>query len=146
MEAKHAKENVIYRDKVFFTLIEEMSRGLVQEKFFVNIIKGYIKRYILVYDKEKSGSSKEISLSKQLMNKNDYENFLNHLKELNIICKSNNESNFMTDLIVYIVKTLYDGVYPVNINYYDDETTTSITNQAISYNQISPNLNNMGIF
>jgi len=81
LEANDKKENTTYRDKVFFTLIEELSSNSTQDKFYANLIKNYIRKYILVYDKENAFSPRDTITMKPNLNKNDYDNFLNNLKE-----------------------------------------------------------------
>jgi hypothetical protein len=142
LEADDKKENITYRDKVFFTLIEELSNNSTQDKFYANLIKNYIRKYILVYDKENSFSPRDTITMKPNLNKNDYDNFLNYLKEINIICKSNNESNFMTDLVVYLVKTLYDGVFPANHHNLINDFKSVNNFQTIATNVIDPHFNN----
>lgn len=82
---------------------------MIQDKFYISLIKNYIRKNILVYDKVSALSPRESSYLKNNLNKNDYDNFLNYLREISIICKINNESNFMTDLINHLVKSLCEG-------------------------------------
>lgn len=147
LEANDSKENIIFREKVFFTIIDEMAGNLIVDKFYVNLLKSYVKKYVLVYDKENALSPTDAPINKAKLNKDDYDNFLNKIKEINLICKINNENNFMTDLIVYLVKTLYDEIFPSNINSNNsnNEDKTINAHHAIFNNQISPNNNNSAL-
>lgn len=121
-----------------------MAGNLIIDKFYANLIKSYIKKNILVYDKEKALSSRDFHISKSNLDKNDYDNFLRYLKEINTICKINNESNFMTDLIVYLVKTLCDGVFQTNNNISNCNEPRNINiNQAILNHQINSHFNSV---
>jgi len=108
LEINFNKENKTYRDKLFFTLIEEMAKNSIEEKFYVNLLKNFIKKNILIYDKNNSTSPRE-SINKVKIEKINYENILENIIDINKIFKYHNENNFMTDFIVYLIKNLYDG-------------------------------------
>ncbi len=119
-----------------------MARNLIVDKFYANLIKSYIKKNILVFEEENSLSPpQDIPISNSSLDKNDYESFLFKIKEINAICRVNNESNFMTDLIVHLVKTIYNGVSPStkNNNYSNisNEHKAFNVNQAMMNNQTS---------
>ncbi len=120
------KENKNLREKVFFVLIDEVANNSIIDKFYSNIIKNYLKKHLLIYYRESNTvvtNAKDISQIKS--NQIVYENYLDVITNINIIFKVNNENNFMTDLIVYIVKGLYEG-FPSNSNYNSSNNNANI--------------------
>lgn len=109
MDSSLPKENCHYRENMFFNLIEDISENNLTEKIYFNIIKNYFKKNIIIYDKDTSITTPRDS-SQQMTNKisTKYEILLQKIKQINNVFKLHNEMNFMTDFIVYLIKSLFD--------------------------------------
>ncbi len=100
------QENIKFRDNVFFNIIDVLIKNSITDKFYINLIKNFLKKNIVVYDKDTIVSPKENHNNKNTIN---FEIFLNKIKDINSVFTLNNENNFMTDFIVYIIKNLYES-------------------------------------
>lgn len=146
LESNYPKENLKYRDKVIFILIEELSKSAIEEKFYANLIKNFLKKNFLIYEGSAALSPKEKGKSR-LKQQINYDDFLKYLKELNLIFTLNNENNFMTDFIIYLVRILFDGDsysnnnanYPLNLELKNAHSNTSANCSSLN----SHSTNNM---
>jgi len=136
-EIQFKKEEFSYREKVFFTMIEEISQNNIIEKFYSNLIKNYIKKNVLIFDKECSLYSKENIPYK--LGKVNYKKYLDYIMEINNVFKNHNESNFMTDLILHITKILNDGINSIlNLNNLENKISNQTATNLILINQSVP--------
>lgn len=119
------KENIGYRDKVLFMLIEEIAKNSIQEKLYANIIKNFLKKNILIYDTNSPVLTRESATIK--LEQIKISDYIHYIREINTVFILHNENNFMTDFIVYLVKDLYDGFLPKN-NSLNDLKNPSINN------------------
>lgn len=104
MESNFPNENISFRDKVFFTMIEEMAKNYIGEKNYINIIKNFIKKFVMINNVLKeSKDSIYFKNSTKIYNKIFF-----YLIEIDSVFKINNDQNFMTDFINYLVKAIFD--------------------------------------
>jgi len=118
---------------VLFALIEEIAKSSIEDKFYANLIKSFIKRNFLIYERSSVISPKEVGISYNKIKQIYIDDFLKYLKELNFIFTLHNENKFMTDLIIYLVKILYDGDSSQNFNYYLNQETKNIYSYTNNY-------------
>lgn len=136
-EIQFKKEDFCYREKVFFTMIEEISHNNIVEKFYANIIKNYIKKNVLIFDKEYSVYSKENLVNK--LSKVNYEKYLDYIMEINNVFKYNSETNFMTDFILHIIKILNEGINSfINKSNQENKISNQTATNIIQINQSIP--------
>ncbi len=118
---------------MLFALIEEIAKSSIEDKFYANLIKSFIKRNFLIYERSSVISPKEVGISYNKIKQIYIDDFLKYLKELNFIFTLHNENKFMTDLIIYLVKILYDGDSSQNFNYYLNQETKNIYSYTNNY-------------
>ena len=106
LEKSFTRENLTYRDKVFYSLTEEISKYFITEKIYMLIIKSFLKKNVLIYEKENILSFTDYQEHK--INPINFEVLLNNIKDISIVFNIHNENNFMTDFILYIIKNIYD--------------------------------------
>jgi len=146
-EINFTKDNKIYRDKLFFTLIEEIANQSIEDKFYSNLIKNLIKKYVLIYDRDITTSPGEIHKNVKI-EKINLENILENIVDINKVFRFHNENNLMTDFIAYLIRNLYDGnisskndkINNNEIKTGNNQKETNILNFNSNYSTIS-NLN-----
>jgi hypothetical protein len=128
LESNFTKENYDFRDKVFFSIVEDISKNRLEEKYYLILIKDFIKKNIMI---------NEVYLENNIHNPNrNLEKVFLYLENINYIFEINNDKNFMTDFILYLNKYIF------NINEISNENSfQNIQMNSINFNNIL-NLNN----
>ena len=131
LEGNFSNEEIKYRDKVFFNLIQEIAKNSIEDKFYAILIKNFLKKNFLIYD---IGFTPKEYTAYQLKQIN-YDEILNYLEELNFIFKLHNENNFMTDFIIYLVRNLCDvsssnNNQPIIFPSLNEEKNTNMNNAS----------------
>lgn len=87
--------------KVFRVIIEQISKFFIFQKNFINCIKYYIKRFFIVYEKDKDNT---------FFNQQNYpyDYLIEDFNNISKILKSNNENNFCIDFFNYLIKQIFD--------------------------------------
>lgn len=137
METNFPSENIIFRDKVFFTIVEEISKKKIEEKIYHSIIKNFIKRFIMINDilREPKESSYFKNCTKI------YNKVFIHLEDIDTVFKIHNDQNFMTDFISFLIKVIFDS----QINCSNSNTNNnqgSNNNLTINFNTLKDGNNN----
>lgn len=104
LETNFPSENINFRDKVFFTIIEEIAKNNIEEKLYHSLVKNFIKRFIMINDiLWESRDSSYFKNSTKI-----YSKVFDYLEEINTIFKIHNDQNFMTDFISFLIKVIFE--------------------------------------
>lgn len=89
--------NLIVR--IFKTILLEIQEKYIQ-KHFLNLIKFFVKKFFLVYEKDKDYAFVIINFS--------YEYIIEDFNLISNILKNNNENNFFMDFLNYLLKHIFE--------------------------------------
>ena len=107
--------------KVFRTIVSYIQNLPQYQKYFLDLIKVYLKKYFIVFEKENTQNIEREFIYDYLIEDFDY---------ISRILKKNNENNFWTDFFNYLIRQVFENVYPI-----------SEDNQDVSINTIKSNCN-----
>jgi hypothetical protein len=99
LEFNFSKENYDFRDKLFFSIVEDISKKRLEEKNYSIMIKDFIKKNIMINENYLENYNHN-------QNKNLEKVFI-YLEDINSIFEINNDKNFMTDFILYLNKFIF---------------------------------------
>ena len=132
METNFPNENICFRDKVFFTIVEETDKNYIEEKIYITIIKNFIKKYVMINDIFRE--SKESTYFKNCTK--IYSKVFLHLEQIDSVFKIHNDQNFMTDFINFLIKVIFD----FNGNSQNSNNINNVSN--LNLNSQNPNSTN----
>jgi hypothetical protein len=94
-------DNFEHIKKVFITLVEMLYNRVDVDKKYIQIIKAYIRRYFIVYEKDKNYTF--------VIKNFKYDYLLDNIDKIGKILNENNENNFNVDLLTYIIKNIFES-------------------------------------
>lgn len=104
LETNFSQENISFRDRVFFSVIEEIAKNFIEEKFYLTLIKNFIKQFIMINDVFRDSKDSQFFKNSTKI----YEKLFQNLEHIDTVFKIHNDQNFMTDFINYLIKVIFD--------------------------------------
>lgn len=137
LEFEFNGENINFRDRVFFSLLDEIVENKIFEKNYLNMIKNFIKKNIMI--NEIYLENKE-NIHYKNLNKIIGKIFI-YLEKISLIFENLNDRNFITDFIVYLNKVIFynknilsNNLQNVNNNNSNNNQNNSIINNIFNLN------------
>lgn len=120
LERDYSVSNFPYIKKIFEHLVKAIMYWCNLEKKMMNAIKQFLKRYFMVYEKDKDHDF--------VINNFGYEYIIENCHRIFLILINNSETNFKIDFVTYVIKQVFDGQRQV--------LNTTLVNENLSKEQI----------
>jgi hypothetical protein len=101
-------------------MIKSLSYHLPFNKNFASLIKFYLKRYFIIYEKDKEN---------QNLQTHPFEYLIEDFTIISSLLKGNAENNFWTDFFTYLIKHIFDSPHSIYANY----TSNSLSHSKSPY-------------
>jgi hypothetical protein len=99
--------------KVFRTVVSHLQNFPQYQKYFIEIIKVYLKKYFMLFEKDFSNS---------IENNFSYDYLIEDFHLISKILRKQNENNFWTDFFNYIMRRIFEN----NFSEFGDVSQTTI--------------------
>jgi hypothetical protein len=141
LETNFSNEYISFRDKVFFTIIEEIEKYIIPEKTYFTIIKNFIKKFVMINDINKESKDCIYFINSTKL----YSMVFIHLEKIDKVFLLHDDQNFMTDFINYLIKVIFDlngngSNHNVINNNHINNSNSNQQNSNCSTNLISINI------
>lgn len=127
LDTNFSSDSLFFRNKVFFSLIEEISKKMINEKDYALMIKNFIKKFIMNNDVFYQSKENYLFIKSTKI----YPQIFFYLEEIDLIFKLQNDQNFSIDFILFLVRVVFEINIPIQTQS-STGTSNSITINSTS--------------
>lgn len=138
LEMNFSTENLFFRDKVFFSLVEEIPKKMIIEKNYTIIIKNFIKKFIMINEIFTQTKDNYLFVKSTKI----YCKIFLYLEDIDSVFKNQNDQNFMIDFILFLIRIIFEINIPNQIQNSNGNLSTTPSNQRNSNRNLITITNN----